>query len=218
MLSLDYRLDRHKTFYNIKNKTRGKMKPLKISILLIAAATVLLTARETVAQSYEDVEIMMTRELGADCSSGDISGTHIQPKGTIVEEDYPYLMNIECLKDGTYFTSRGWNWDLKNINPKDPTHFKIRGKGSGINIMATYDNEGLLVESKLKIKNTRIPPAIRRFIHSGEYEEWAMVGNEKTVRDFDPYQTEYTIILTDGTNQKTLKFKNQGNQIAFVGN
>jgi hypothetical protein len=194
------------------------MKTIHIIIFITAAATVLFTARETVAQSNQDIEIIMVKELGADCSSGDITGAHISPKGTIVEEDYPYLMNLNCLKDGNYFTSRGWNWDLKNINPKIPTHFDFRGSGSGINLMATYDNEGFLVESMLKITDTRIPPAIRRFISSGEFKGWVMVGNEKIVRDFDPYQTEYKIILSDGVTQQTLNFKDQGNRIAYIGN
>jgi hypothetical protein len=74
------------------------------------------------------------------------------------------------------------------------THFEVRGKGVKISIVATYDNEGMLVESVLKISDTRIPPAIRQFITSGKFVGWAMVGNEKTVKDFDPFQTEYSIV------------------------
>lgn len=56
-------------------------------------------------------------------------------------------------------------------------------------MQATYDKSGNLVESMLRTKKKRIPPAIRLFIVSGKYEGWAMIGNEKIVKDFAPYQT-----------------------------
>ncbi len=192
------------------------MKTLNAIILVIAAASVLLISREVTAQSVETTEVVIARELGVDCSSSSISEFNTHPPGTIVEEDYPYLMSIKCLKDENFLYNRGWNWKFENINPKNASHFALRGKGDGISVHATYNNEGNLVESYLKIKDTRIPPAIRRFINSDEYEGWTMVGNEKIVRDFDPYQTEYKVFLSNGKRQQELNFVDEGTRIAFI--
>lgn len=191
------------------------MKTLNITILVIAAVSVLLTSREVTAQSLETTEVVIARELGVECSANSIS-TH--PPGTIVEEDYPYLMSIKCLKDENFLDNRGWNWKFENINPENASHYALRGKGNGISVHATYNHEGNLVESHLKIKDTPIPPAIRRFINSDEYEGWTMVGNEKIVRDFDPYQTEYTIYMSNGKRQQELNFVDEGTRIAFFKN
>lgn len=194
------------------------MKTLNVTILVIAAVSVLFTGREVTAQSVDTIEIVMARELGVDCSASSISENNTHPPGTIVEDDYPYLMTIECLQDENFLENRGWNWKLKNINPENATHYALRGKGARIYVHATYSNEGNLVESYLKIKNTRIPPAIRRLINSDQYEGWAMAGNVKIVRNFDPYQTAYTIYLSNGKRQQELNFVDEGTRIAFLKN
>ena len=192
------------------------MKALNITILIIAAVSVVFSSREATAQTAETSETVIARELGVECSAINYSEINTQPPGTIVENDYPYLMSIECLQDKDFLDNRGWNWELKNMNPEKATHYFLKGKGDGIYVQATYSNEGDLVESYLKIDNTRIPPAIRRFIHSEEYDGWTMVSNEKVVRDFDPYQTEYTVWLSNGKYQKELNFVDEGTRIAFL--
>lgn len=192
------------------------MKSLNITILIIAAVSVLFTSREATAQSPENTEIIVARELGVDCSAVSNSEINTHPPGTIVEKDYPYLMNIECLQDKDFLDSRGWNWNIENMNPENATHFFLQGKGDRIHVQATYSKEGNLLTSYLRIEDTRIPPAIRRFINSDEYDGWKMVGNEKVVRDFDLYQTEYTVWLSNGKHQQELNFVDEGSRIAFL--
>lgn len=194
------------------------MKTLNVTILLLAAASVLFISREVTAQSSENTKVVMARDLGVECSASSISNINTHPPGTIVEKDYPFLTTTECLEDENFLKNRGWNWILKNINPEKATHYTLRGKGAGISVFATYSNEGNLLQSYLKIEDTRIPPPIRRFINSDQYQGWTMVGNEKIVRDFDPYQTEYRIYLSNGNRQQELNFVDEGTRIAFLKN
>lgn len=193
------------------------MKSLSIYIILFVAASFFVMDRDATAQSVETVEIVTAIEQTVDCSNITQTDIHTEPGNTIVEEDYPYLRNLECLKNGDFLEQRGWNWTLNNINTPNPSHFELSGSGPYIDVQATYDAEGNLIESLLRIKDTAIPPAVRRFIFSGEFEGWTMTGNEKVVKDFDPHQTKYYVTLSNGNDKKILAFKDEGNRILFAG-
>lgn len=193
------------------------MKSLSIYITLFVAASLLVMDRDATAQSVESVDIVTSIEQTVDCSDINQIDIHTEPVNTIVEEDYPYLRNLECLKNDDFLKQRGWNWQLRNVNPRNPSHFKLSGSGPNINVQATYDAEGNLVESLIRKKDTAIPLAIRQFIYSGEFEGWAMTGNEKLVKDFDPYQTEYIVTLSNGDEEQILTFKDEGNRILYAG-
>ena len=76
--------------------------------------------------------------------------------------------------------------------------------------------DGNLIESTLIKKNTQVPLAILRFIYSHEtFNSWTMTGNEIVVKDFDPYQTEYKVIMSNGDETQVLNFKEQGESIAY---
>ena len=196
------------------------MKSLSIYIITIAAVSFLLIDREASAQSVEALEIVTPIEQADDCSNINQANIERPVIYAIVEEDYPYLKNLECLKNEDFQESlkkRGWNLHLNDVNPRDPSHFELSGSGPRINVHATYDADGNLVESMLRMEDIVIPIALREFIHSGEFEGWTMTGNEKVVKDFDPYQTEYNVTLSNGNKEKILSFKDQGNRLLFAG-
>jgi len=203
-----------------KKQRRTIMKSLNIYIIAIAAMSLLLTDREVIAQSWETAEIVPVNELAVDCSNITPENIDIEPVyTTIVEEDYPYLQNLECLKNDDFQESlenRGWNLQLNNVNTRNPSHFTLSGNGHKIDMQATYDEEGNLVESLLRIKDTRIPPELRQFI-AGEFNGWIITGTEKVVKDFDRYQTDYNITLSNGDKKQELNFKDEGNRILFAG-
>ncbi|MCG2591046.1 hypothetical protein, partial [Rhodohalobacter sulfatireducens] len=94
--------------------------------------------------------------------------------------------------------------------------FVLEGSGATIDVKATYDEEGNLVESTLIKKDTQVPIPILRFIYSHEkFNSWTMTGNEIVVKDFDPYQTEYKVTMTNGDETEVLNFKEQGESIAY---
>ena len=193
------------------------MKSLSIYIISIVAASLLLMDREATAQSVETIEIVQAIEQTVDCSNITHTDIHTEPVNTIVEEDYPYLRNLECLKNEDFLNQRGWDWKLRNVTTQNPSHFKLSGTGANINVQATYDAQGNLVESLLRIKDTRVPYSILKFIYSDDFEGWTMTGNEKVVKDFDPYQTEYYVTLSNGDDKQILTFKDEGNRILFAG-
>lgn len=194
------------------------MRTLHITTFAVLVTALFLSLNSLQAQSPEGPSMIITDNSIVDCTNSESFESDREPVSTILEEDYPYLMSVDCLKNSKFLSSRGWNLTLKHIGAGQATHYVLRGKGSRINVEAMYDNDGNLVESILHTRDTRIPPAIRQFIMSGKYKGWIMTGNEKIVKNFDPYQTEYNIILSDGRSEKVLSFKEYGNTIAFSGN
>jgi len=194
------------------------MKSLNIYIISFVAMSLLLIDRDVTAQSGETVEIVPAIEQTVDCSNITQANINTESVNTITEEDYPFLKNIECLKSEDFQRARGWNLQLYNVNVRNPSHFKLRATGHNIDVQATYDEEGNLVESLLRKEDTSIPPDIRQFIFSGEYEGWIITGTEKVVRDFDQYQTEYNITLSNGDENRELNFKDEGHRILFAEN
>lgn len=170
------------------------------------------------AQPVEVIDIVTENSQEKDCENTSSYLKNKNTKNTIVEEDYPFLKNLECMKKNNYLKNRGWNLKLRNINPKNASHYELRAQGPKIDLHATYDKDGKLVESTFRKRDTRIPYAIRKFIISGEFEGWKMISNEMTVKDFNTYQTEYKVVLSDGTMEKVLHFKNHGNWIALLEN
>ncbi|REL33429.1 hypothetical protein DYD21_11695 [Rhodohalobacter sp. SW132] len=193
------------------------MRTSNITLIVVITAFLFLLFSSLHAQSSEDASIVITDYEIADCTNMGSFETDRKPINTILEEDYPFLRTIHCMKNDDFLKSRGWNWKLKNLSHKQATHYVLSGKGAKINVRATYDKDGNLVESLLRINDTHIPHAILEFIFYDKYEGWHMIANEKIVKDFDTYQTEYNIILSDGSMEQVLNFKEYGNRIAFSG-
>lgn len=194
------------------------MRTSHITIIVVAGAALFLLFSSLQAQSPENARLIITDQEIADCTTTGSFESERESVNTILEEDYPFLKTVHCLKNRDFLNSRGWNWTLKNMSLKQVSHYVLRGKGAKIDVEATYNKAGHLVESMMRTKDTRIPQAIRQFIISDKYHGWVMIGNEKVVKDFDPYQTEYNIILSDGITEQVLNFKEYGNTIAYSGN
>lgn len=194
------------------------MRRSHITTTAATVAVFLLLTSSLQAQSAKDSALIVTESQVTDCTAIHSFEFAREPKNTILAEDYPFLKSIECLKRSDFIKSRGWNLTLKHVGGSQTTHYELRGKGPRISVKATYDKDGNLNESILRTWNTRIPPAIRLFIFSDEYNGWTMIGNEKIVKDFDPYQTEYNITLSNGLNEQVLNFKEYGNTVAFSEN
>lgn len=195
-----------------------KTQDLYILSIVLAAIMILMPIGGISAQPIEVIDIVTENSQGNDCENTSSYLKNKNTKNTIVEEDYPFLKNLECMKKNNYLENRGWNLKLRNINPENPSHYELRAQGPKIDLQATYDKDGKLVESTFRKIDTRIPYAIRKFIISGEFEGWKMISNEMTVKDFNAYQTEYKVVLSDGSMEKVLHFKNHGNWIALLEN
>lgn len=131
-------------------------------------------------------------------------------ENTITEADFPYLKNLDCITSGYISDKRNLDLQLRNVNHILNTHYVLTSNGSAIDVEAEYDLEGNLIEATLIEKNTQIPIPILRHIYSDEeFDSWVMVRNEKIVTDFDPNQTEYRVVLTNGDEEEILFFKEQ---------
>jgi hypothetical protein len=136
---------------------------------------------------------------------------------TITEADFPYLKNLDCITSGYVSEKRDLDLNLRNMDHLLNTHYVLTSNGSAIDVEAEYDLEGNLIEATFIEKNTQIPIPILRYIYSGdEFDGWVMAANEKIVKDFDPYQTEYFVTLSNGDEEKVLHFREQGESIAFL--
>lgn len=192
------------------------MKTLVISIISAAAISVMLPGSKIMAWSGENPVHAAAAETVAGCTDAIPAKTSAPRANTISEADYPYLKNIGCIRDAKFMRSRGFSWKLMNMSPGDATHYTLQGKGNNIEMKAKYDMDGKLVESQLVKRDTKIPPAIRKYIASGQFKGWVMTGNEMVVKDFDPSRTDYTVTLSKGSSEQVLRFRDLGHTIAFL--
>lgn len=191
------------------------MKQLNVLIISIVAISVMLISR--VANAQPVIVLTDTGQV-VDCI-GDLENISTTDKRlhTIVEEDYPYLKNMECIKNGYFSDQRKLDLQLRDMNRNDNSNFVLTGYGPNINIEANYDQDGNLVDAMLVQKNVPIPRAILRFIYSSdEFTGWKMIETEKTVKDFDVHQTEYNMTLANGNETKVLQFRDYGDSITLV--
>lgn len=191
------------------------MKTMKTAIVFIAAISLLIFTRVADAQS---VIIMADNGQIVDCT-GNSSFTYdgVKNVNSITEQDYPYLKSIECLTNGFFSGQQDLDLKLRNLNRDDNDHFVLEGSGAAIDVNATYDRDGNLIEATMIKENTQVPLSILRFIYSHEkFDSWTMTSNEKVVKDFDPYQTEYKVTMSNGDETQVLHFKEQGESIALL--
>lgn len=185
------------------------MKTLQVYLYVtaIVAVSSLLFGQETSAQSVESAEPGQT----VDCSKSRLAGLDGPESRTLFEEDYPYLTQVHCLKNG-YFN--GWNIKRININQKTPTHYVLLGNGLGINVHATYDEEGRLLAAVLRKEDIPLPPLILNHLHQN-FNGWAITGNEKIVIDFDPGKTLYKVFLKNENSEQIVHFDRDGNRVVL---
>lgn len=190
------------------------MRTQKVVILVIAAMFMMLFNRVVHAQNV----FMADNGQIIDCSKEALESFHRSgPANTIVEADYPYLKNLECIRNGYFKESSAFNFNLDELEEELAENFELKGTGRNINMEATYDRNGNLVKARLTQKNARIPCSIYQFILNDEENDgWIIKEDEMVVRNFDPGQTEYSVTLSKGNREKVLHFETQGNAIAFV--
>lgn len=182
------------------------MKILTTYILLIAVVSIQIN-HEVTAQSFNTVEVVTIDAQPVDCSKAALA--KIERKSNLItEEDYPYLRDIECLKNG-YLKKDQVKIKLRNISRVNPTSFVLRGTGNRTSVHATYNRDGKLIQAEINKKDTVLPAAIREYIYSS-HNGWTMTGNNMIIRDFDTRKTEFTVNMKNGSEEKVLHFKNNG--------
>ena len=190
------------------------MKNAKTAILFIAAISVFVLTREADAQS---VIIMTDNGQIVDCTEDTpFTNDGVKNVNTITEADYPYLKNVECLRNGFSSHPRILNLQLRAANRGDEENFFLEGSGATIDVKALYDEQGNLLEATMIKNDSQVPIPILRFIYSHEkFSGWTMTGNEIIVKDFDSYQTDYKVTMSNGDDTQVLHFKEQGESIAY---
>lgn len=194
------------------------MKTPSKCILLIAMVSILFTTQGINAQNSEPEKTVTVFELPSDCSEYIPLNSDTNIQNAFNKEDYPYLRNLECLKNEKFLKDRGFTSTFKNMKSRNNTRFVLTGSGHKLDMTATYDEDGYLVKSLLTIRDIRIPRAIQQYIYSGKFDRWTVTGNKKIVKDFDPYQTEYKIMMSNGTKEKILSFREYGNTFTLLQN
>lgn len=201
----------------INNQCNGGSVMEKLYTYAISIAMVFILVFSTGILAQSVVTVTANGQI-AECTDN-IQMTNNTDKTvhTIIEEDYPFLKNLDCLTNGYFSDKRNLDLKLRNMDDWSNSHYVLNGTSATIDVEATYDEEGNLIEATLIKKDTQIPIPILRYIYSDEeFARWVMVSNEKIVKDFDPYQTEYKVTLSNGDETEVLHFREQGEMIALV--
>ncbi|MCC5914012.1 MAG: hypothetical protein JJU46_06520, partial [Balneolaceae bacterium] len=61
----------------------------------------------------------------------------------------------------------------------------IEGSSKNEDLYAKYDHYGHLVSATVVHRNIPLPEKINRQLVSAEFSDWKMIGNERTIENFD---------------------------------
>ncbi len=127
----------------------------------------------------------------------------------ISESNYNCFADINCLRYDPEVKNSGLNIRFDHRWYAD--RYILTGSSENERVFAEYDERGNLVKGHLVQINVPLPGKINRYLATGEHKEWKMIGNEKTVRNFDPKTTEYKVILEKEGKGKVLYFDRNAN-------
>lgn len=157
---------------------------IKQFTLTLTLTIVLLTFSAAMSQQYSgDMKI-----------SDKITETNI-----ITEEMFTCFQHLQCLKDKNPFKNS--NLDEIRLNGGSE-RYTVEGSSQNEELYAEYDRSGKLIHATLIQRNINIPKRIARILLDDEFKEWTMIGNEVVIEDFDTRQTQYKIVLQNGSDVK----------------
>ncbi len=129
----------------------------------------------------------------------------------INEQNYSCFTDINCLRYDAAIKNSGLK--VRFDERWNAGHYILKGTSENERVYAEYNEHGNLVKARLIQVNVPLPNKINRYLATGEFKEWKLIGNEKTVQNFDPKTTEYKVILQKDGKGKVLYFDNKGNKV-----
>lgn len=189
------------------------MRHLHVILITLAAALTMVFGRVVEAQPV----IIAENGKAIDCSKEALAENPRDPslKG-IVEADYPYFRNLECVENGYFDGLFNLKLQAMKLPRNQMSHFEIEGNGQNAVVKARYDREGLLTSGTLVMRDAKVPCCIYRFCTDSEYKGWTLKSTEVLVKNFDRAQTEYKVTLAKGSKEKVLHFGTEGSNIALL--
>jgi len=128
----------------------------------------------------------------------------------ITESNYNCFADINCLRYDEEIKNSGLKIQFDDRWNAD--RYILTGSSENERVYAEYNQHGNLIKGHLVQINVPLPGKIYRYLSTGEYKGWNMIGNEKTVHNFTPGTTEYKVILEKEGKGKVLYFDRDGNK------
>lgn len=126
---------------------------------------------------------------------------------TIHEGNFSCFQNLQCLIREDPFK----NSNLDQINLNNTTdRYIVEGTSKNESIFAIYSGSGNLVKATVIQRNIILPKTISRTLASAEFEEWAVIGNELVIENFNKNSMQYKVILQNGNEVRVEYFDGQG--------
>lgn len=112
---------------------------------------------------------------------------------TITESNLTCFKNLDCLQSENIFKESDFSLIRKGNNRF--TSYTVEGSSENEELFAQYDQNGKLIRSTVLQRNIPLPGKINKKLASSEYSEWQMIGNERTIENFEEKRIEYKLIL-----------------------
>lgn len=123
------------------------------------------------------------------------------------EADYECFQRLSCIAESEELREKGWFVTFDETILEDiPQERTARLKGDNIAVSAKYDREGKLIRAIYERKDAALPRVLLAHIAGEDFAGWRMTGNEITIRDFDQSTALYTIVFSNGSEQKKVSF------------
>lgn len=130
---------------------------------------------------------------------------------TVNESNLNCFKNLQCIKRNNYFNGSDLSMIKNNRNRYD--FITIEGSSKNEDLYAKYDHYGHLVNATVVHRNIPLPEKINRQLVSAEFSDWKMIGNERTIENFDERKIYYKVVLQNGDEIRVVSFNGNGESL-----
>jgi len=170
---------------------------------------------ELKSMAYPDItlnlipEAMKTKLIFAQQPSSDRSSpADYRSSLTINESNFSCFKNLHCLQRENIFRNSDLSM-VRNANNRYSS-YTVEGSSDNEELFAQYDQNGNLIRSTVVQRNIPLPRKINKLLASADYSDWKMIGNERTIENFDEKSIEYRLILQNETEIRVVYLDSNG--------
>ena len=129
-----------------------------------------------------------------------------RPLLPLSDEDFACFQTVDCVLSSDELKKKGWNFTIDGTVENHPQELTFNMKGENVFLNAAYSKEGNLIRAKYQLFDRAVPTAILNKLGESDYQEWTVVANTLTVRNFESATAEFALKLQKGESSETMQF------------